>query len=72
MDYGGAPFSATPYAGNITTNADFSISLAINLLFPTDFVFFGEIGDIIFLPPGLSLPPVNMHYRRSPCLLYEN
>lgn len=72
MDFGGVPFGAAPYGGNIVSDAGFSISLAMNLIFPVDFVFFGDIGDVIFLPPGLDLVPANLHYRRSPCLLYEN
>lgn len=72
MDFGGVSFGAVPFGGNLITDADFTISLAIVISFPTDFVFFGEIGDVVLLPPGLVLPNISMHYRRSPCLLYEN
>jgi len=72
MDFGGVSYGGAPYGGNLITEADFTISLAIVINFPAGFDFYGEIGDIIFIPPEAELVPANTFYRRSPCLLYEN
>lgn len=72
MEYGGNCYAGGPYAGSPVNSEDFSISIFLNLIFPVSFVFYGEIGDIIFLPPDLDLEPINMNDRLSPCLLYDN
>lgn len=69
MEYAGSTFSGVPYAG---IPATYEVYIHINLLFPVSFLFYGEIGDIIFLPPGLNDDPESLLYRRSPCLMYEN
>lgn len=72
MDFGGVPFSAVPFGGNLITDADFTITLSVQIDFPASFDFFGEIGDIIIIPPDAEFVPADLQYRRSPCMLYEN
>lgn len=72
MQFGGSTFSGTPYAGNVPDPDEFIIYIDLELIFPVSLVFFGEIGDVVMLPPDLVLPPVNLNDRRSPCVLYDN
>jgi hypothetical protein len=71
MQFGAATFGGSPFGANQATG-DFFISVTLNLSIPVNFVFFGEIGDVIILPPDLVIESGNMNYRRSPCILYEN
>lgn len=72
MEYSGMIYAGAPYAGVPVTSEDFVIFLDLRLDFPVSFVFYGEVGDIIFLPPDLDIDPDNMNDRRSPCLTFDN
>lgn len=69
MIFGGITFAGAPYAGNIAT--DYQNNCVLNLLFLSSLLFFGDIGEVTPIPPDLNVPPTNLFYRRSPCLLYE-
>lgn len=75
MIFGGAPFSNFPFAAIEFAQPDdepFKIFLDLEIRFPVSLVFFGDIGEVIILPPDIIIPPVNMNDRQSPCVLYEN
>lgn len=69
MEFGGDTFSGRPFTGIAPA---YAILCQLNIIFPTDFIFFGAVGDIAFLPPGLTLPIQNMNDRLSPCLVFAN
>ncbi len=69
MVFGGTAFSGLPYAG---ADGDYVDFIDLELIFPVELLFFGEIGDVIPLPPDLDIVPANSYERRSPCLLYDN
>lgn len=73
MEYGGGPISGTPYAGIDISSSDYFIGIDLELIIPVSFNFFGDIGDVVFIPPEVDLgDPVNIAERRSPCELYDN
>lgn len=69
MDYGGTTYSGSPYSA--MELGEYEVLLQLYLIIPNvDLVFFGQIGDIIILPPDIEIPPPHdMQDRRSPCVL---
>lgn len=69
MDFSGTTFGGTPYSA--VELGDYQILLQLYLIFRNiDLVFYGEIGDVIILPPDIIIPPPhNMQDRESPCVL---
>lgn len=72
MEFGGTPYAGAPFSA--MEMGDYQILLQLYLLFPdVSLVFYGEIGDVVILPPDIEIPPPhNMQERRSPCLVYAN
>lgn len=72
MTFGGTTFSGVPFAAIDLGSGEYQVYIDLEILFPVSLVFFGEIGDVIILPPDLDLPPVNLNDRLSPCILFDN
>lgn len=72
MEFGGTIFCGAPYSA--VELGDYRVLLQLYLIFPNvSLVFFGEVGDVVILPPDIVIPPpANMQDRRSPCLLFAN
>ncbi len=70
MTFGGSASSELPYAG--APGEDYVVYISMNILMPVSLLFYGEVGDVVFLPPGIEIPPVNVNDRMSPCLTYDN
>lgn len=72
MDFGGTCYDGAPFSA--LEMGDFRILMQLYLIIGNaDFVFYGEVGDVIILPPDIVIPPPhNMNERRSPCILFAN